>query len=138
MKRFHLISLTVIWAFAITYGDAEDYQERAANPKSFSNEVSCYKKGDNYNGNMMRIASYCIVETTLSHEYFPRFFNEEVCDEKDRGCFLGEGKTVQNVMFLTFQRRTENGDWEHYTQAIRTGCECLIYNDSTLKAYIEH
>merc|ERR1712018_831868 len=148
MKWFHLFSVTVIWAFAITHWAAGDYQERQRGDDRIEEKTKCYKRGDTVDdeirdvnkGGKMYLASFCMVKVTLNPRiYFPSHFNEEVCDDKDhRGCLYNEGVAVQKVMYLTFQRRNELDEMEDYTQTIRTGCECMVDEHSVLTAYIKY
>lgn len=93
------------------------------------------------NGNH-RLTKECAATRILPTTHFPRYLNEVLCDFTDSYCISREGAGFQRVVKLNFKRDTKNlgkgrlGDWEDYTEEIRTSCSCQLLPQSIFKPLI--
>lgn len=101
-------------------------------PATITSRANCYTTQNR----LLRMCSVCSAVTFLGNDRVPSFINEVTCGQASCTCSNKVIGTCQNaVMHQQFFNRTGRCDprtgYEEllpYTQAIRVGCECMVFS----------
>lgn len=101
-------------------------------PTTITSRANCYTT---QNTGLLRMCSVCSAVTFLGNDRVPSFINEVTCGQTSCSSSNKVIGTCQNsVMHQQFFNRTGRCDprtgYEEllpYTQAIRVGCECMVF-----------
>ena len=116
--------------------------KRQANSFPQTNFTSVAKRGSLDQNGYHRLCTEWSAVTTLSPDYFPRYLNEVICDQKDNGCLGHEGACIQGSFVVNVLKNTGvcgadgKETWQLVSQSFRSCCSCRLYQGSSLSGLL--
>ena len=116
--------------------------KRQANSFPQTNFTSVAKRGSLDQNGYHRLCTNWSAVTTLSPDYFPRYLNEVICDQKDNGCLGHQGACIQGSLVVNVLKNTGvcgadgKETWQLVSHSVRACCSCRLYPGSSLSGLL--